>query len=208
MYKQALRHKSTAREVKEGVKDSNERLEYLGDAVLGSIIADFLFQKFPYKDEGFLTEMRSKLVNRSQLNKLSEKIGIKNFVIADKDSIKSNSSIYGDAFEAVIGAIYLDKGYPFTKKIIINRIISSYYDINELEATEFNFKSRLIEWAQKERKTILFKVTDSKDLNIYKKHSVQVFIDNVIFGEGIGNSIKVAEKTAAEVAWNKILSET
>ena len=120
--------------------------------------------------------MRSKLVNRSQLNKLSEKIGVKNFVIADKDSIKSNSSVYGDAFEAIIGAIYLDKGYQFTKKIIINRIINSYYDINELEATEYNHKSRLIEWAQKEKKTILFKVTDTKELNIYKKHFVQVYI--------------------------------
>ncbi len=204
LYKQAFRHKSVSKEIRNGVKDSNERLEYLGDAVLGSIIADYLFKQFPYRDEGFLTEMRSKLVNRSQLNKLSEKIGLKDMVMSDKDSINYNTSIYGDAFEALIGAIYIDKGYTFTKKVVLNKIIHSYFDIHELETTEFNYKSKLIEWAQKEKKNIQFKVVAPSETVNSKMHFVKIYIDQTLFGEGVGTSIKIAEKNASKDAWNKM----
>jgi len=207
LYKQALRHKSISKEIKDGLKDSNERLEYLGDAVLSSIIADYLFKQFPYRDEGFLTEMRAKYVNRIQLNKLSEKIGLRNFLLADIDSINANSSIYGDAFEALIGAIYLDKGYNFTRKVVLTKIFTSYFDIHQLEFSEINYKSKLFEWVQKERKSLQFKVIDPKESANTRKHFVKIYINDVFYGEGIGSSIKLAEKKASEEAWNKIISE-
>ena len=131
LYKSALRHKSAAREIKNGVKDSNERLEYLGDAILGAVVADYVFKKFPYKDEGFLTEMRSKIVSRDNLNKLSRKLGLDALIINNPDNAV-NRSMHGDAFEALIGAIYLDKGYRCAKKFVIGRIISHYLDIDSL----------------------------------------------------------------------------
>ncbi|MDZ7742533.1 MAG: ribonuclease III domain-containing protein [Bacteroidota bacterium] len=135
-----------------GVRLSNERLEYLGDAVLSSAIADYLFKKFPYKDEGFLTEMRSKIVNRAQLNKLSKKLGLDRFLESENDSKNLCKSINGDAFEALIGAMYLDRGYNFTRRIIIKRIINLHLDIDEIEKLENNYKSKLIEWSQKEKR--------------------------------------------------------
>jgi ribonuclease III len=119
LYHLALRHKSAAVEIAEGKKISNERLEYLGDAILGAIIADYLFFKYPFKDEGFLTQMRSKFVSRNNLNKLSLKLGIDKMIMTDSDSVSNYRSMGGDAFEALIGAIYVDKGYRFTYHIMV-----------------------------------------------------------------------------------------
>lgn len=152
LYKQALRHKSAASEIRDGIKNSNERLEYLGDAVLSSVIADYLFKRFPYKDEGFLTEMRSKLVSRSHLNIICSKTGLDKLIEVN-DTGALAGSIKGNAFESVIGAIYLDKGYYFALNIIIYKIIKYYLDIDEIELQEFNYKSKLLEWVQKEKKT-------------------------------------------------------
>ena len=111
LYNQAFRHNSVAKEIKEGIKDSNERLEFLGDAVLGIVIADYLFRKFPYKDEGFLTKMRSKIVSRDHLNQLAVKLGLNKFLFQTSDPGLKFSSMHGDAFEALIGAVYMDKGF-------------------------------------------------------------------------------------------------
>jgi ribonuclease-3 len=207
LYKQAFRHKSVATEIKKGMSNSNERLEYLGDTILSSIIADFLFKKFPLKDEGFLTEMRSKIVNRSQLNKLSEKLGINTFILSNQDTSNHSRTINGNAFEALIGAIYLDKGYNFTKKIITDHIINHHIDINELEKKETNFKSKLIEWSQKERKFANFKVVNETGRDYKKQFVVEVLIDNAVMGKGTGFSIKNAEQNAAEEAYKKIYIE-
>ncbi|MBI9036317.1 MAG: ribonuclease III, partial [Bacteroidales bacterium] len=150
-------HKSVAHELN-GVKISNERLEYLGDAILGAIVADYLFKLFPYKDEGFLTEMRSKIVSRAQLNKLSLKLGLDKLIQSNRESMNHYKSMQGDAFEAFVGALYLDKGYDFTRDILVDNIIRLHYNIDDLQKTEVNFKSRLIEWGQKEKKEVLFKV--------------------------------------------------
>jgi len=191
--------------IKNGIKENNERLEYLGDAILGAIVADFLFKKFPCKSEGFLTEMRSKIVSRSNLNKLSQKLGLAKLVQTQIDNNASKCSINGDAFEAFIGALFLDKGYRFTKRIIVNRIIKCHIDVEELVNIEFNFKSRLIEWSQKERKTLEFKLIEETGYGANKLYWVDVIIDSFIEGNGKDFSIKKAEQNAAEVAYNKIV---
>ena len=123
LYKLAFLHKSASQDTKKGVKVSNERLEYLGDTILSTIVADFLFKKYPFNDEGFLTEMRSKIVSRANLNKLSQKIGLNHLIQKDKESNNHYRSIEGDTFEALIGAVYLDKGFDFTYRVVIKRII-------------------------------------------------------------------------------------
>jgi ribonuclease III len=206
LYKQALRHKSVALEIRNGVKNSNERLEFLGDAVLSSVIADYLFKRFPYKDEGFLTEMRSKLVSRSHLNSICSKIGLDKFIQINESGSLSGS-IKGNAFESLIGAIYIDKGYDFTRKVIVNKIIRFHLDIDEIESKELNFKSRLLEWTQKEKRTLEYKVVDTKDNNHNKLYFVEVEIDNHVEGKGSGFSIKAAEQSAAENALNLMFGQ-
>ncbi len=191
-----------------GFKHSNERLEYLGDAVLGSVIADFLFKKFPYKDEGFLTEIRSRIVSRHNLNLLSRKLGIDKLVQTSRENQTLGSSILGDAFEAFIGAIYLDKGYRFTYNTIVQKIIHTHLDLDDLVNKEVNFKSKLIEWAQKEKRVVEFEladeIEDSKKIKIYV---VNVLVDKELISTGKDYSIKRAEQNAAELACIKIFSE-
>jgi len=207
LYQLAFLHRSAAIEVIGGHKNSNERLEYLGDAVLSSIIADFLFRKYPLKDEGFLTEMRSKLVSRPQLNKLSQKLGIDKLITSEHDSGSVYKSISGDAFEALVGAIYLDKGYTFTTKIIINQIIKCLIDIDTLEKTELNYKSALLELAQKEKKPLDFKVVQESGKGFNKQYVVEVSFDNKILAKGYGFSIKEAEQNGAESAFSILNSQ-
>lgn len=201
LYEQAFTHRSVAREIREGVKDSNERLEFLGDAILGAVIARFLFGKFPFKDEGFLTEMRSRMVSRAYLNKLAIKIGIDKMVQYDVGN-RLHKSICGDTFEALIGAIYLDKGFDFTEKLILNRIIRFHVDMEELEQQDLNFKSRLINHAQKLHKPILFEAREDNSSDRQKLYVVTVFFDGNALGEGLGYSKKAAEQAAAESVWN------
>lgn len=202
LYRLAFRHKSVAQVVKKGVKNSNERLEFLGDAVLGSVIAEVLFKMYPYEDEGFLTELRSKIVSRINLNQLGYKLGFEQLVEFDTRVINTNrqSSLLGDAFEALVGAVYLDKGYNFTKNFLINRIIKSHIDIHKLENTETNFKSKLIEWCQRHSKDIVFELTTNQQGESSKLFTVQANIDGEILGSGKEFNKKTAEKLAAEKA--------
>ncbi|MDR6735903.1 ribonuclease-3 [Sphingobacterium sp. 2149] len=199
----AFRHKSVAITIKEGAKNSNERLEFLGDAVLGSVVAELLFKKYPYKDEGFLTEMRSKIVSRANLNQLSRKLGFNELIQFDARMISfpnKQGSLLGDAFEALIGAVYLDKGYVFTKSFLLNRIIKQHVDILLLEQTETNFKSRLIEWCQHTGKEIVFQQTDNPQGESSKMFSIEAVVDGVVCGLGRDFNKKSAEKSAAEKA--------
>lgn len=203
LYKMAFRHKSVAVTIREGAKNSNERLEFLGDAVLGSVVAELLFKKYPYKDEGFLTEMRSKIVSRANLNQLSRKLGFNELIQFDARMISfpnKQGSLLGDAFEALIGAVYLDKGYVFTKSFLLNRIIKPHVDIHLLEQTETNFKSRLIEWCQHTGKEIVFQQTDNPEGESSKMFSIQAVVDGVVCGLGRDFNKKSAEKLAAEKA--------
>lgn len=203
LYQLAFRHKSVAVPIKEGAKNSNERLEFLGDAILGSVVAEILFKKYPYKDEGFLTEMRSKIVSRAHLNQLARKIGINEVIKYDARMTQypsKQSSLLGDAFEALVGAVYLDKGYTFTKNFLISRIIKPHVDINLLEETETNFKSRLIEWCQQAGKGVTFVPVDNPEDAKSKIFTVDVVIDGEVFGTGRDYNKKSAEKIAAEKA--------
>ena len=202
LYRLAFRHKSVAQNVKKGVKNSNERLEFLGDAVLGSVVAEVLFKLYPYEDEGFLTELRSKIVNRVNLNQLARKLGFEQLIQYDNRMVNSTrqGSLLGDAFEALIGAIYLDKGYDFTRNFLVNHIIKSHIDIHRLEQTETNFKSKLIEWCQRHGKDITFELIENQDGESTKLFTVRASIDGEIMGQGKEFNKKNAEKLAAEKA--------
>jgi ribonuclease-3 len=197
LYKLAFRHKSQSEVLLNGIRVSNERLEFLGDTVLSTVVADHLFRMFPFKDEGFLTEMRSKIVSRAQLNKLSLRLGIDQLIIHTQEKNNVYRSIKGDAFEAIIGAIYLDKGFEFTRKVLINRVIKNNFDLNELIATDVNFKSKLIEWAQKEKRNLEFLVVQEVGAGYHKQYVVDVLINNEVVGTGRDYSIKGAEQNAA-----------
>lgn len=206
LYKQAMRHKSIARTIKTGVKDSNERLEFLGDAVLSSIVADYLFKKYPFKEEGFLTETRSKIVSRASLNKLGFKIGLAEHLETSPDLMRHASSmLMGDALEALIGAIYIDKGFDFTNRTVIRYLFDIYMDIADVIETEVNFKSRAYEWAQHHKKDLEFRVAEE----IQRKHQqrqyrVELLLDEEVIAEAIDYSIKGAEQRAAEKALAKL----
>jgi ribonuclease III len=207
LYEQAFTHRSVAREIREGVKDSNERLEFLGDAVLGTVVAKFLFVKFPYKDEGFLTELRSRMVSRAYLNKLAIKIGIEKLIQYDPSN-RLYKSICGDTFEALVGAVYLDKGFDFTEKMLLNRIIRFHVDVEELENQDLNFKSKLINYTQKTRKSILFDAREELNGDKQKLYYVTVLVNEKICGEGVGFSKKAAEQAAAENAWTAMFGDS
>ena len=200
LYQLAFVHKSASQIVFNNISVNNERLEFLGDAILDSLVAEFLFHRFPDKDEGFLTRMRSKIVNRDNLNVIAIKLGISNMVIL-KTANDNHKSIYGDALEALLGALYLDKGYSYTKKLVMERIIQHHINLNKLLETETDFKSRIIEWAQKNKKEINFtsfeEIDDQSHAPTFISHLI---IGDEIFGRGSGNSKKEAEQNAARQA--------
>ena len=201
LYRMAFRHRSVATPTKNGSKNSNERLEFLGDAILGSVVGEVLFKLYPYREEGFLTEMRSKIVNRANLNQLSRKLGLDELIEFDSRLVNfpnKQGSLLGDAFEAVVGAVFLDKGYNFTREFLINHIIKPHVDIHQLELTETNFKSKLIEWCQRHGKDITFEVISNAEGENAKLFTIQITIDGEIFGLGRDYNKKNAEKLAAE----------
>jgi len=197
LYRLATLHSSISRENDSGYKESNERLEYLGDAVLGATVADYLFKKFPFKDEGFLTEIRSRIVNREALNLLARKIGIANIVQYDSKNSHLQQVILGNTLEAIVGAIYLDKGFLRCKKFVIDKLIVPNYDLDALINSNPNFKSKIIEWAQREGKDVKFEILDVKKGRNHKEFTAQVIVNNEPMGTGFGNNKKKAEQDAA-----------
>ena len=201
VYRLAFSHRSASPASVNGVQLTNERLEYLGDAILGAIVADMLFRRFPFRDEGFLTEMRSRIVSREHLKNLALKIGIDKY-------IKTNSgpgmyrSMYGDAFEALIGAIFLDKGYKKAEKFVVDRIFSIHIDLNEIEKSDTNFKSRIINWAQREKKNLVFETLEEGTSSRLIK--VRLMIDGTEFATGTDFVKKKAEQIAARIACEQL----
>lgn len=200
LYEQAMRHVSAASLNEKGLKESYERLEYLGDAILGMVVAEMLYKKFPFKGEGFLTELRSKIVNRETLNNLSKKIGLKGLVKyhKHKGSAVSHKSVYGDSLEALIGAIFLDQGFPYCRNFILVTLIGPHFDFTELIQTTTNYKSKIIEWSQKENKSVRFEIVQSNDDARDKQFIAQVFLDEQPLEKGFGFSKKKAEQDAAQ----------
>jgi ribonuclease-3 len=196
VYKLATLHSSRAIE-KEGFRESNERLEYLGDAILGAAIADYLFKKYPFKDEGFLTEIRSRIVNRESLNQIARKIGIQTIVQYDSKNQQLQQVILGNTLEALVGAIYLDKGYLQCKKFVINKLVQPYLDLDVVVSSTTNHKSKVIEWAQRNSQEIRFEITDTKNGRNGREFMAQVYIGQQPYGLGYGLTKKKAEQHAA-----------
>ena len=207
LYKIALIHKSCSYKDNQGFRVNNERLEYLGDAVLSAIIGDFLFKKYPHQGEGFLTEMRSKIVSRYSLNALSKKIGLNELIEYHKGNGSQFISMDGDAFEAFIGALYLDKGYKKAYKVLIKRIFSVYVDCDSLESKQWNYKSKIIDWGQKTKHRVAFQVTDVDEKTYRKQYHVCLFIDDVPQESAVGYSIKAAEQLASEKSFTKLVEK-
>ena len=211
IYQIAFIHRSMSKETLQGRRINNERLEYLGDAVLSAIVADFLYKKYPYQGEGFLTILRSKIVSRKNLNKLEQKIGLYQLIKYNKESQGIFKSIDGDAFEALVGAIYLEKGYAFTRKVVIDRIINIHLDIDALSQQDWNYKSKLIDWGQRERHSVAFEVVrtmfQGKQNNSRKEYEVQALIDHQPAETAVEYSIKAAEQLAAEKTYKKLVND-
>ncbi len=200
LYQLAIIHSSVAPHNSQGVKESNERLEYLGDAVLDLIVAEYLFKRFPLKDEGFLTDIRARIVNRESLNNLAKKVGVNKIVKYDSSlkNSKPHKSIFGNTLEAIVGAVYLDRGYDFCKEFVLKRFISRHFDIEEIVRNNPNQKSKIIEWAQKENKEVRFELISMEDNHHRKEFVVQVFVDDEAISKGFGTSKKRAEQDAAQ----------
>lgn len=195
LYELAFVHKSASLSDSKGNPLNYERLEYLGDAVLGIVIAEFLYRQFPDRNEGFLTKMRSKIVNGDNLSMLTQQMGLTQLLDNRIQNEQASRHILGDAFEALIGAIYLDKGYRRTRRFVLRRVIRKHVDLVELERNETNFKSQLIEWAQKNKKEVTF-YTDIEPYD--PTHFISfVSIGDTLFGSGTGVSKKEAEQNAA-----------
>ncbi|WMJ75067.1 ribonuclease III [Cytophagaceae bacterium ABcell3] len=205
VYKLAIKHTSASQEEESGRKLSNERLEYLGDAILGAVIAEFLFKKYPFKNEGFLTEIRSRIVNRESLNNLCRKIGLAHIIeYSARKGINSHKSMYGDALEALVGAVYLDKGFESSRTFILQKLLNPHFDLDELIENNTNFKSMLIEWAQKYNRNIKFVISKEVGSYHHREFTAEVILDEEVISNGIGLSKKKAEQAAAEKACKKL----
>ena len=201
LYKAALTHRS----VREMADENNERLEYLGDAILSGIVADFLFKKYPYREEGFLTEMRSKMVNRNKLNEIALKMGIKKITYYNKfDNSLKVSQIFGNTLEAVVGAIYLDKGFDKTRKWVLEAIILPHLFMEDLENLEINHKNKLYGWANKNGKNLEFETLEEKMEGGRRLFTIGAVVDGAIIAEGKAYNKKDASQIAASLAINKL----
>ena len=201
LYRTALSHRS----VRETPDENNDRLEYLGDAILSAIIADYLFKRYPYKGEGFLTEMRSKMVNRQQLNDIALKMGLKKITLYNKfDNSLKSSQIFGNTLEAVIGAVYLDKGYLKTKQWVLKQILMPHMFVDDLELVDINLKNKLIGWASKNGKVLSFDLAEEKIESGRRVFTLSAVLDGEILAQGKAYNKKDASQVAAQLAIEKL----
>lgn len=208
VYKLALVHRSCSHKDQKGNKLNNERLEYLGDTVLSTIVGEFLFRKYPHKGESFLTEMRSKIVCRANLNKLSIKIGLSDLIKYSRTNAGEwhYVSMDGDAFEALVGALYVDKGYDFTYKALTQRLFNTFLNIDEIENSAWNYKGKIIAWGQKNKRNVSFEIINIDEINHRKQYTVQIRIDGVPTETATDFSVKSAEQLAAEKTYKRLMT--
>ncbi|MCD8290646.1 MAG: ribonuclease III [Prevotella sp.] len=200
LYKTALMHKSIAHRNSKGKPVNNERLEFLGDAILDAIVGDIVFRRFEGKREGFLTNTRSKIVQRETLNKLANEIGISQLILSSGHSSSHNSYMEGNAFEALVGAIYLDRGYNACMRFMQKRILSQVINLDKVAYKEVNFKSKLIEWCQKNKVVLEFKLIEQKrDNNNSPVFSYMAVIEGIEAGKGVGYSKKESQQNASKI---------
>ena len=208
LYQQALLHKSTSIRSEKGRPLNNERLEFLGDAILDAIVGDIVYKHFEGRREGFLTNTRSKIVQRETLNKLAVEIGLDKLVKYSTRSSSHNSYMYGNAFEAFIGAIYLDQGYERCKRFMEEKIFKNYIDLDKMSRKEVNFKSKLIEWSQKSKVEVSFELIEQfLDEDYNPMFHTEIRIEGISAGKGTGYSKRESQQNAAQAALKKIKND-
>lgn len=201
LYKKAFTHRSMNIKDKEGVAINYERLEFVGDAMLGAVIASYLFSEVPHGDEGYLTKMRSKIVSREHLNELGKELNLIDLVESKIPKNNFGNNIHGNLFEALVGAIYLDMGYTYCEKFIQKKVIQTHVDIETLEGKVISYKSLLIEWCQKEKKSFEYEVYEDTGNDNLKHFSVKLYIDKKIVSKARETSKKKAEEKASKRAF-------
>ncbi len=199
LYKIAFTHRSVSIQMKDGTPSNNERLEYLGDALLSAVVAEFVYHHYNRTTEGYMTKLRSRIVKRKHLNAIAIEMGIPRLLSCHPQTIRASKHLYGNALEALVGAIYLDRGYRAVSRFFRNRLIGKYIDLKSLVEKDSDYKSQLIEWAQKTKQVMLFNTREEYDTpgKVPTFHST-VRIDQVEFGKGTGDSKKEAEQQAAK----------
>lgn len=201
LYKKAFTHRSMNIKDKEGVAINYERLEFVGDAMLGAVIASYLFSEVPHGDEGYLTKMRSKIVSREHLNELGKELNLIDLVESKIPKNNFGNNIHGNLFEALVGAIFLDMGYAYCEKFIQKKVIQTHVDIETLEGKVISYKSLLIEWCQKEKKSFEYEVYEDTGNDNLKHFSVKLYIDKKIVSKARETSKKKAEEKASKRAF-------
>lgn len=205
LYEIAFIHRSASLTLPDGKRVNNERLEYLGDAILDAILSDFLFEKFPDASEGFLTKIRSRIVNRDILNELAVSMGIDKILVSNVSPAHPTRNQYGDALEALIGSVFLDKGFKKSKKLFLKKVLNKYLDLNSIVKTDKDYKSQVFEWAQKNRMNLIFTYSEEYNSDLKKPVFTSVLnINREEFGKGQGSSKKEAEQEASTMAWKRI----
>jgi len=205
LYEIAFIHRSASFTLPDGNKVNNERLEFLGDAILDAILSDFLFEKFPDASEGFMTKIRARIVNRDVLNDLSVSMGIHKVLLCNVSSTQPTKNLYGDALEALIGSVFLDKGFRKTKQLFIRNVLNKYLDLEVIVNTDPDYKSLVFEWVQKHKTNLIFTYNEEYDFNLKKSvFSTTLFINKEEYGKGQGASKKEAEQLAAGQAYKRI----
>lgn len=205
LYEIAFIHRSASFTMPNGKKINNERLEYLGDSVLDTILSEYLFEKFPDSSEGFMTKVRARVVNREVLNQLALSLGIDRLLVSNVNSSHPTKNLYGDALEALIGAIFIDKGFEKTKKLFINKVFNKFVDLDSIVSTDTDYKSLVFEWVQKHKTNLTFNYNEEYDFELKKSvFSTTLMIDREELGRGHGTSKKEAEQEASANALMKL----
>jgi ribonuclease-3 len=205
IYEVAFIHRSASFNLPDGQRINNERLEFLGDAVLDMILSDFLFEKYPEASEGFMTKIRSRIVNRDVLNQLAVSMEINKLLVSNISSGHNMRHLYGNALEALIGAIFLDKGLKKTKRFFIKNVLEKYLDLHTIMNTDNDYKSLVFEWVQKKKNNLAFTYNEEYDFDLKKSVFTTILcIDKEEFGRGQGASKKEAEQEASRQAWEKL----
>lgn len=205
LYEIAFIHRSASYTLPNGKRINNERLEFLGDSILDTILSDFLFTRFPDANEGFLTKIRSRIVNRDILNQLAVSMSINKILVSNVSPVNVTKNLYGDALEALIGAVYIDKGLRKTKKLFIKRVFRKYLDLDEIIRTDHDYKSLVFEWVQKNKANLIFTYNEEYDFSSRKSlFTTSLLINHEEFGKGTGNSKKEAEQEASAMALKRL----
>ncbi|MDZ7634055.1 MAG: ribonuclease III [Bacteroidales bacterium] len=205
LYEKAFIHRSATFTLPDGVKINNERLEYLGDAIIDSIVSDYLFRLYPEAPEGFLTKTRARIVNRETLNHLGLSMGLDKLIVSNLAPSDSPRNLYGNAVEALAGALFIDKGYDRTRRFFIERVLKKHLDLEAVLAAETDYKSLILEYCQKNKQKINFTSQEKPGLNsIHPQFTVTLQINNETVAQGEGATKKEAEQEASMIAWQKV----